>query len=163
MRTHPAAFVSSQVLYFGASRFALPNRKPWGGRTRQGNELMARSDSKPATIDDYIATFSPEVQAILERIRATIRKAAPQAAETISYRIPAFTLNGALVYFAAFRNHIGFYPPVRGDSKLEEAVQRYAGEKGNLRFPLDHPIPYPLIARIVRLRVKQNRAKAASR
>ena len=70
----------------------------------------------PATIDDYIAAFSPEVRAILERIRTTIRKAAPDAQEKISYRIPAFTLNGALVYFAAFKNHIGFYPPVRGDA-----------------------------------------------
>jgi len=116
----------------------------------------------PKNIDQYIARFSPEVQAILERIRATIRKAAPDAQEVISYQIPAFTLNGALVYFAAFRNHIGFYPPVRDSASLEKAISPYAGEKGNLRFPLDHPIPYRLIERIVKHRVKQNLAKAAA-
>ena len=117
----------------------------------------------PTCIDGYIATCSPKVRAILERIRLTIRRAAPDAAETISYRIPAFTLHGALVYFAAFRNHIGFYPPVRGNARLEKAVAPYAGEKGNLKFPLDRPIPYTLIERIVKHRVKQNRAKAAAK
>lgn len=124
---------------------------------------MATQAAKPKDIDAYIAAFSPEVQAILEKIRSTIRTAAPDAAETISYQMPAFTLSGALVYFAAFKNHIGFYPPVRGDAKLEEAASAYAGEKGNLRFPLDQPIPYRLIERIVKLRVKQNLAKALSK
>ena len=114
----------------------------------------------PKSIDEYIASFPPEIQAILERVRATIRKAAPGAKEVISYQIPAFTLNGVLVYFAAFRNHIGFYPPVRGNTSLERAISPYAGEKGNLRFPLNHPIPYRLIERIVKHRVKQNLAKA---
>jgi len=114
----------------------------------------------PKSIDEYIASFPPEVQAILERVRATIREAAPGAREVISYQIPAFTLNGVLVYFAAFRNHIGFYPPVRGNTSLERAISPYAGEKGNLRFPLNHPIPYRLIERIVKHRVKQNLAKA---
>ncbi len=124
---------------------------------------MASGRTPPKSIDDYIAGFSPEVQAILQHIRLTIRKAAPDVQETISYQIPAFKLNGALVYFAAFKNHIGFYPPVRGDARLEKMVSRYAGEKGNLRFPLDQPIPYDLIERIVKLRVKQNLAKAAAR
>jgi uncharacterized protein YdhG (YjbR/CyaY superfamily) len=93
----------------------------------------------------------------------TIAKAAPEAQQTISYRIPAFALSGALVYFAAFRKHIGFYPPVTGDAGLAKAIAPYAGEKGNLRFPLDQPIPYGLIERIVRLRVKQNLAKAAAK
>jgi len=119
--------------------------------------------AKPETIDEYIAAFPRDVQAVLERIRTTIRGAAPGAQETISYRIPAFTLNGMLVYFAAFRNHIGFYPPVRGDAKLEKAVSRYAGEKGNLRFPLDEPIPHDLIERIVRHRLEQNLAKTSRR
>jgi uncharacterized protein YdhG (YjbR/CyaY superfamily) len=114
----------------------------------------------PQNIDEYIASFSPEVQAILEKIRLTIRRAAPDAQETISYKIPAFTLNGILVYFAAFKKHIGLYPPVGGDAKLEKSVSTYAGEKGNLRFPLDQPIPYHLIGRIVKLRVKQNISKA---
>ena len=103
------------------------------------------------------------MQAILQRIRATIANAAPDARETISYQIPAFMLNGPLVYFAAFKKHIGFYPPVRGNATLENAVAPYAGEKGNLRFPLDHPIPYRLIERIVKHRVKQNRVKTATK
>lgn len=114
----------------------------------------------PKNIDEYIASFSPDVQVILERIRLTIKRAAPNAQETISYKIPAFTLNGSLVYFAAFKKHIGFYPPVRGDATLEKSISAYAGEKGNLRFPLDQPIPYGLIERIVKRRVKQNLSKA---
>ncbi|HEY8310141.1 MAG TPA: DUF1801 domain-containing protein, partial [Gemmatimonadaceae bacterium] len=114
----------------------------------------------PETIDDYIAGFAPEVRAILQRIRKTISAAAPGAQEIISYQIPTFRLNGALVHFAAFNHHIGFYPPVRGDARLEKAVARYAGPKGNLRFPLDEPIPYKLIERIVKVRVKQNMANA---
>jgi uncharacterized protein YdhG (YjbR/CyaY superfamily) len=111
-------------------------------------------------MDEYIASFSPEVRAILEKIRSTIRNAAPNAQETISYKIPAFRLNGILVYFAAFKKHIGLYPPVKGDARLEKAISTYAGEKGNLQFPLDQPIPYGLIERIVKLRAKQNSSKA---
>jgi uncharacterized protein YdhG (YjbR/CyaY superfamily) len=124
---------------------------------------MAAGPTRPKNIDEYIAVFSPEVRAVLERIRRTIHKVAPEAKETISYRIPSFSLGGALVYFAAFKNHIGFYPPVSGDARLEKAMSPYAGEKGNLRFPLDQPIPYGLIKRIVKLRVKQNLAKAAAK
>jgi uncharacterized protein YdhG (YjbR/CyaY superfamily) len=120
---------------------------------------MPTSRAKPNSIPEYIASFPPEIQEILEKIRSTIHGAAPDAQETISYAIPAFTQNGTLVYFAAFQKHIGFYPPVRGDAAIEKAVSKYAGEKGNLRFPLDEPIPYRLIARIVKLRVKQNLAK----
>jgi uncharacterized protein YdhG (YjbR/CyaY superfamily) len=121
---------------------------------------MTTSRAKPTDIDEYISSFSPEVQAILRKVRQIVHSAAPDAQEAISYRIPAFKLNGDLVYFAAFKRHIGFYPPVRGDPRLEKAVAPYAGEKGNLRFPLDRPIPYDLITRITKLRVKQNLAKA---
>ncbi len=121
---------------------------------------MPTRRATPPNIDEYIASFSPEVQAILEKIRLTIRQAAPHAQETISYNMPAFKQDGILVYFAAFKKHIGFYPPVRGDAKLEKSIATYAGEKGNLQFPLDQPIPYGLIERIVKLRVKQNMAKA---
>ena len=114
----------------------------------------------PKNIDEYIAGFSPEVQAILEKIRLTIRKAAPDAQEIISYRMPAFRQKGILAYFAAFKKHIGFYPPVRGDAKLVKAASIYAGKKGNLQFPLDRPIPYGLIESIVKLRVTQNSSKA---
>src|SRR3954469_23339255 len=102
---------------------------------------MATGRANPATIDEYIAMFSPEVQEILEKVRLTIRGAAPDAQEAISYQIPTFKLDGILVHFAAFKAHIGFYPPVSGDAKLVEAISPYAGEKGNLRFPLDQPIP----------------------
>jgi uncharacterized protein YdhG (YjbR/CyaY superfamily) len=121
---------------------------------------MATGRAIPKNIDAYIATFSPDVQTILERIRLTIHNAAPGAQETISYRIPAFMQHDVLVYFAAFKNHIGFYPPVSGDARLQKAISPYAGPKGNLRFPLDQPIPYDLIERIVKLRVEQNLAKA---
>lgn len=109
----------------------------------------------PTSIDEYIAASPTVVQPILREIRRIIGNAAPGAQELISYRMPAFKLNGILVYFAAFKNHIGFYPPVSGDMKLEKALLPYAGPKGNLKFPLDQAIPYALIKRIVLLRVKQ--------
>jgi uncharacterized protein YdhG (YjbR/CyaY superfamily) len=121
---------------------------------------MPTSRATPKNIDEYIASFSPEVRTILKEIRLTIRNAAPGAQETISYRIPAFRLNRILVYFAVFKHHIGLYPPVRGDAKLVKAASAYAGEKGNLQFPLDQPIPYGLIEKIVKFRVKQNSLKA---
>jgi uncharacterized protein YdhG (YjbR/CyaY superfamily) len=124
---------------------------------------MAKPRAPPTTIDDYMATFSPDVQEILEKIRGTIRSVAPGAYEAISYGIPTFKLHGNLVHFAAFKKHIGFYPPVQGDARLVKAVARYAGPKGNLQFPLEQPIPYGLIERIVKLRVKQSSAKAAAK
>jgi uncharacterized protein YdhG (YjbR/CyaY superfamily) len=114
------------------------------------------------TMDAYIASFPADVQVILNRIRRTIRDAAPSAQETISYQMPAFRQHGILMYFAAWRNHIGLYPPVSGDARLEKALAPYAGEKGNLQFPLDRPIPYDLIKRLAKLRVKQDRVKAES-
>ena len=124
---------------------------------------MKTASAPPASIDQYIGTHRPKVQAILKKIRRTIRDAAPDAEEVISYRMPAFKLNGVLVYFAAFKNHIGLYPPVKGDASLERAVARYAGPKGNLQFALDEPIPYDLIARIVKFRAKRNLAKASAK
>ena len=103
------------------------------------------------------------MQAILEKVRATIRQAAPEAKETISYMMPAFTQHGILVYIAAWKNHIGMYPPISGNKTLEKAIARYAGPKGNLQFPLDEPMPLDLIGRIVMLRVKQNVEKAAAK
>ena len=112
---------------------------------------------KAKTIDDYIDHCAPEAQPILRRVRATIAKAVPQATEAISYGIPAFRLRRIVVYFAAFKNHIGLYPPVRGNRTIEKAVARYAGEKGNLKFPLDRRIPYGLIARVAKFRAAQSR------
>jgi len=116
----------------------------------------------PKTVDEYIAGFAPDVQAILERIRQTVKTAAPAAEETISYRMPAFKLNGMLVYFAAFKKHIGLYPPVRGDDSLMKAVRPYAGPKGNLQFPFGKPVPYALIRRIVKSRVLRTSQKGGS-
>jgi uncharacterized protein YdhG (YjbR/CyaY superfamily) len=124
---------------------------------------MKKATELPSGIDEYIAEFPPEVQAILAKIRATVAAAAPGAKELISYRMPAFAQDGILVYFAAFKNHIGLFPPVSGDAGIEKAIAPYAGPKGNLKFPLDRPIPYGLIRRIALLRVKQNQAKAAAR
>jgi uncharacterized protein YdhG (YjbR/CyaY superfamily) len=118
---------------------------------------------KPKDIDGYISQFPTDVQAILEKVRATIRNAAPEAKETISYQMPAFKQHGMLVYFAAWKKHIGLYPPTSGDKALEKAVARFAGPKGNLQFPLDEPIPHALIERIVKLRVKQDSAKSAAK
>jgi uncharacterized protein YdhG (YjbR/CyaY superfamily) len=124
---------------------------------------MESSRDTPTSVDEYIAGFSPEVQAILRRVRQVVREAAPQAREVISYRMPALRQNGILVYFAAFKGHIGLYPPVTGDAQIQRAIAPYAGEKGNLRFPFDSPIPYDLIARVTELRAKQDSAKAATR
>ena len=123
---------------------------------------MAVKPNTPTTIDEYIALQPREVQAILRRIRTTIRKAAPDATEAISYRMPSFVLNGHLVYFGAFKNHIGLYPPVR-DALLRSETSMYAGEKGNLRFPRDKPIPYDLIARIVKVRAREIRKRLVAR
>jgi len=115
----------------------------------------------PKTIDEYIATSPPDVQPILQRIRATIRKAVPDAEEMISYRMPTFRRHGVLLHFAAFKEHIGVYPPVRGDAELMNKLAQYANEKGNLRFPLAARIPYALIGEIAKVRASQNAAKAA--
>jgi uncharacterized protein YdhG (YjbR/CyaY superfamily) len=124
---------------------------------------MKANRKAPENIDEYIAAFSPEVQAILEKIRATIKKAAPKAEEKISYQIPTFALHGNLVHFAAFKQHIGFYPPVRGDEQLVKEASPYANAKGNLRFPLDQRIPYALITKIVKARVRENQQRAEAR
>ncbi len=114
---------------------------------------------KSAEVDAYIARFSGKAQRLLKQVRRTIRAAAPQAVECISYRIPAYRHKGVLVYFAGFKAHIGLFPPVRGDAALTRAVKKYAGPKGNLKFPYDEPLPLALIARIVRHKVKQDRAR----
>ena len=116
---------------------------------------------KDKRVDEYITGFPPKTRAALRKVRAVLRKSAPAAEETISYRIPALRANGILVYFAGFKNHIGMFPPVRGDARLIAALKRYQGPKGNLRFPLSEPMPLALITRIAKLRVKQDRERAA--
>jgi uncharacterized protein YdhG (YjbR/CyaY superfamily) len=123
---------------------------------------MRTEQPGPKDLDDYIAGFPDDVQKILEKIRKTIKKA-PRAQEKISYKMPAFALDGDLIYFAAFKKHIGIFPPVRGDAKLNKELSRYRGEKGNLKFPLDEPIPYDLIGRLVKFRVKEHLEKLSAK
>lgn len=124
---------------------------------------MGDTTRRPATVDEYVSGAPPAVRPILAEIRRVVRAAAPEAQELVSYGMPAFAQDGILVYFAAFKNHIGLYPPVSGDARLEKAVEPYAGPKGNLKFPLDRAIPYALIRRIVQFRLKQNRARALAK
>src|SRR5688572_19973427 len=107
-------------------------------------------------IDEYISTFPKDVQNILEKLRQTIKKAAPEAKETINYQIPTFTLNGNLVHFAAFKNHIGFYPTPSAISAFEKELSQYEGAKGSVKFPIEKPLPLDLVSKIVKFRVKEN-------
>ncbi len=117
----------------------------------------------PETIDEYIAGFPPDVQAILRKIRATIRKAAPGAEEAIKYRMPTFVLHGNLIHFAAFKKHIGLYPTPTGVEQFQRELAQYPTARGSVQFLLDRPIPYGLISRIVKYRVKENLARAAAK
>ena len=111
-------------------------------------------------IDEFIAGYPENIQKILKKIRATIRKAAPKAEETINYGIPTFTLNGNLVHFSAFKKHIGFYPAPSGIENFKKELSAYESAKGSVKFPLDQPIPFDLITKIVKFRVKENLKKA---
>ena len=124
---------------------------------------MKTNQSTPNSIDEYIAGFPPDVREILERIRSTIREAAPDAEETISYQMPTFRLKGNLVHFAAFKNHIGFYPTPTGTDRFQKELAVYKGGKGSIRFPLDQPIPFDLIGEIVRFRVEENLRNAEAK
>lgn len=115
---------------------------------------------KATSVDEYIAGFPPGMQKLLLQMRATIRKAAPKAEESISYGIPAYMLEGRLVYFGGFKNHIGFYPRVSGISKFEKQLFVYKGAKGSVQFPADRPLPVALITAVVKFRVKENFEKA---
>lgn len=116
------------------------------------------------TIDEYVGAFPPDVQKLLQDVRATIRAAAPEAAETISYSMPTFDLNGRhLVHFAAFKNHIGLYPTPSGIEAFEEELRPYKSGKGSLQLPMDRPLPLDLVSRIVRFRVLEITRNAAKR
>jgi len=120
---------------------------------------------KPAyrTIDEYIAMFPAETQKILQELRATIHAAAPGAVEKISYQMPAFALKGNLVYFAAWKDHIGFYPTSSGTQAFQQEISTYEFSKGTVKFPIDQPLPLDLISRIVKFRVAENLKKAAGK
>jgi uncharacterized protein YdhG (YjbR/CyaY superfamily) len=111
------------------------------------------------TIDEYIKKFPEDVQNILENMRKTIHDAAPDAEETISYQIPTFKLNGNLVHFAAYKNHIGFYPAPSGIEAYKKELSMYKGAKGSVQFPIDKPVPYDLVRKIVLFRVQENLTK----
>jgi uncharacterized protein YdhG (YjbR/CyaY superfamily) len=121
---------------------------------------MKSSKAGYASIDEYIAGFPVEIQAKLQELRATIKAAAPDAEERISYQMPAFYLKGNLVYFAAFKNHIGFFPTASGVAAFKDELSSYKGSKGTVRFPLDKPLPLELIARMVKYRAAENLKKA---
>jgi uncharacterized protein YdhG (YjbR/CyaY superfamily) len=120
---------------------------------------MEGKKSQPTTIDEYIAQFPEDVQQILNKIRAVIKETAPDAVEKISYQMPAFYLNGGLAWFAAYKHHIGFYPRPSGIEEFKEELSAYKGNKGTIQFPLDKPIPYDLIRKIVRYRIAENNKK----
>ncbi len=120
---------------------------------------MLAQKKQITTIDDYIKNFPNKTQKLLETMRQTIRKAAPQAVEAISYQIPTFKLNGNLVHFAAYNNHIGFYPTSSGTKAFKKELSQYKGAKGSVQFPIDEPIPYDLVKKIVRFRLKENLEK----
>lgn len=124
---------------------------------------MDKNKAGFSSIDEYIATFPPDIQKILEKIRAIVKAAAPEAQEKISYQMPTFFLNGNLVHFAAFKNHIGFYPTPSGIEKFKKELAGYQGAKGSVQFPLDEPIPYALINEIVKFRVEENSQAARTR
>ena len=114
------------------------------------------SKKQVKTIDDYIETFPRNIQTILQELRQAIKDAAPEAKEAISYQIPTFKLNGNLVHFAAFKNHIGFFPTPSGIEAFKDELSEYKLSKGTIRFPLDKPIPFDLVKKIVKYRVQEN-------
>ena len=124
---------------------------------------MKKNKPTSKEVDKYIAGFPEDIQEVLNKVRATIRESAPETEETINYGIPTFTLNGNLVHFAAFKNHIGFYPTPSGIEKFKKELSVYEGAKGSVKFPLDKSIPYALISTIVKFRVKENLERAETK
>ena len=124
---------------------------------------MKTNKTADKSIDKYLSLQPKDVQEILRKLRATIRKAAPAAGETINYGIPTFTLNGNLVHFAAYKNHIGFYPTPSGIEAFKRELSVYKGAKGSVQFPIDEPLPYGLISKIVKFRVRENLEKTPSK
>jgi len=120
---------------------------------------MKTETTTPKNIDEYISGFPQEIRVLLEQVRQTIRDAAPEATEAISYQMPTFRLNGNLVHFAAFKNHIGLYPAPTGIENFSKELSVYKGGKGSVQFPITDPLPLDLISRIVRFRVGENLKK----
>jgi uncharacterized protein YdhG (YjbR/CyaY superfamily) len=133
--------------------------KKAGTMKRAARQVKPRQKATGSPIDEYVAQAPPRTRPILQKIRAIVREEAPAAEEKVSYRMPAFFDGGVIIYFAPFKHHVGIFPPVTGDAALEKALAKFRGEKGNLQFPLDEPMPYPLIRRVVRARVNAVHAK----
>lgn len=117
-------------------------------------------NKKPATVEEYISSFPPDIQELLQQVRLTIQEAAPDAEECIAYGMPAYKLNGPLVYFAGYKGHIGFYAAPTGHEAFKKELSRYKEGKGSVQFPLDESLPLKLIEKIVRFRVEENRTKS---
>jgi uncharacterized protein YdhG (YjbR/CyaY superfamily) len=126
-------------------------------------EFILEPKTTFTSIDEYISQFPPEVQEKLQLIRKVIKESAPDAIEKISYQMPAFAMHGILVYFAAFKKHISFFPTASGVAAFVEELSEYKGGKGTIQFPHDKPIPYELISRIVKYRVAENISKAETK
>ena len=124
---------------------------------------MKTKSKQPTTIDEYIADFPPDVQPLLEKVRAAIRKAAPDATEAISYQMPTFKLQGNLIHFAGYNHHIGLYPGSRPVEAFKDELTKYKTSKGTVQLPLDKPIPVGLISKITKFCVKRNREKAEAK
>jgi len=139
-------------------KYRAPKKDVAAYKGGQKKLVKAASD-----VDSYIAGFPPEIRARLEKVRATIRKAAPQAEEAISYRIASYRLEGVLIYFAGFKHHIGMYPAPRSSAEFRDELAAYEGGKGTVQFPHDKPLPLGLIKRIVKFRAAENLERAAAR
>lgn len=124
---------------------------------------MKSEETAPKTIDEYIAEFPEDIQEILQKVRMTIKKAAPEAEEALKYQMPTFTLKGNLVHFGAFKEHIGFYPVPSGIEAFKDELSVYKSGKGSIQFPFDKPMPYDLIGKVVKFRVQENLEKAAAK
>ncbi len=125
--------------------------------------MMKKNQDLPRDIDAYIAGFPHDVKEILEQIRSTIKEAAPDAKETIKYRMPTFVLNENLVHFAAYKRHIGFYPTPSGIENFKDELSSYKNAKGSVQFPIGKPIPFKLISKIVEFRVKEIQGKVSEK
>jgi uncharacterized protein YdhG (YjbR/CyaY superfamily) len=125
--------------------------------------MKATSNTKFKTVDEYLSAVPANTKGILEKLRKTIKQVAPQAEELISYNMPAFKLNGMLVYYAAYKDHIGFYPTPSGIEAFKKELSDYEGAKGSIKFPIDRPIPFDLISKIVKFRVRENLEKAGAK
>lgn len=156
--TTPASRKGGPAAASGAAKAS--GRAATKGRARAA--ATAANDAV-SVIDHYIAACEPKVRTVMNTVRALVRKVAPAATEKFSYRMPAFEQEGMLLYYAPFKNHLGIYPPVKGDAALAKALAPYRGEKGNLRFPFDKPMPYPLIRRVVRARLAEHLEQRAAR